>query len=314
MDVCDFSQFVGQKNIIDSLRSQLVKNEIGHAYLFFGPEGQGKSTLSQVFASSILCKNFDNNKGPCGVCLSCQKVLKGIHPDLIYIGEKDKSIKIEDIRKIKHSVSYQPTESDKKIFLINNVENMTRESANSILKVLEEPPEYVIFLLTANELQRLLSTVTSRCETYHLTSLKEFEVREVLNRQVDVEEEELKLAVSLSNGLVGRGLAILKDESYQKMIDNARKITEDLSRFSRMDALKWAEEIDNSDRPEEFLELINILLKEKFFDDQKVISRDMLYSIIEIILHTKGKLLTNVNRLLTLEAMFLEIKEVINNE
>ncbi|ACB83637.1 DNA polymerase III subunit delta' [Natranaerobius thermophilus] len=305
-----FDKFIGQEKIVKNLLRQLTSGNTGHAYMFVGPEGQGKGSLARIFAAGLLCESVDENSGPCGICYSCSKLKKSIHPDLVTIGSESKSIKIEEVRKVKQYINYRPTDSKKKIYLIESAENMTREGANSILKMLEEPPEYVVFLLTVNELERMLPTVISRCQIHQFLPLTEEQLYKALSNRTHASQEQLELAVSLSGGMIGRGLAILQDESYYDMIKKAHSFVEKFEKLTLPELLDWAEKIDSMDNCEEFLELLNIVFKQKLSENQTSDSINKLARIMEIILETKGQLLTNVNRLLALEAMMVKIKEV----
>ncbi len=309
----NFHQFIGQNKIITNLLTQIKMDELGHAHMFVAPDGQGKSTLASIFAATILCDHPDLSKGPCGTCHSCEKNQKQIHPDFILIGDGEKNLKIEEIRNLKQTINYKPTDSHRKVYLIKNVENMTRESANSILKILEEPPSYVVFILTVSDFERMLPTVISRCQVYHFTPLTEQEIRVALEQATGANGEQLEAAVSLSGGMIGRGISLLLDGDYGEMISKVRSLSEQINEISLPEMLNWAEDIDKSGEAKEFLELLNILFRKKFISNSNEINRQQLTDIMEIVVETKGQLLTNVNQLLALEGMMVKIKEVAEN-
>ncbi len=324
----DFSKFIGQKHIAKLLLSQLTEGTIGHAYLFVGSKGQGKSTLARIFAGGILCENPQMGRGPCGACLSCQKIKKSIHPDLAYLGGDQGKIKIDDTRKLKEAISFRPSEGSKKIYILENVDDMTRESGNSMLKVLEDPPPYAVFILTALTLDSILPTIQSRCEVYKFQPLTGAELKAYLSKEYDCGSQELELAVAFSGGMLQKARSLL-EEDYADLIEESLQLCMELNHLSAADLLDWADYISRSDHVQEFLDLMSTILRDHLVyqlsgTDRNVFYKkglsgnlstppEITYNILEIITQTINQLSTNTNKELALEAMLLEIKEVISS-
>ena len=156
---------IGHEQTVGMLRSMLGSGNIQHAMLFVGPEGVGKTTVAGTAAAAILCDQSGQGEA-CGVCPSCQALLRGAHPDLYSLAPEGTSIKIDQIRVMQREMAMSPCRSRYRVCLITTAELMTEQAANSLLKVLEEPPAYLVFILTANQRYRLLDTVVSRCRLF----------------------------------------------------------------------------------------------------------------------------------------------------
>ncbi len=193
------------------LKNTLQTDRLSHAYLFFGEEGLGKKTLARAFAQAILC---ENGHAGCGECRSCQKVLQGVHPDFVEIGpsEGKQSIPVDAIRSLTQAAYIRPNESDYRVFLLKDVQCMLPAAANAFLKLLEEPPEQVVFLLTCLSRTGILQTLSSRCICVQLYPVSGQEVKEALSQQSgEVDPQTLETACSLSGGNIGRALYYAKD-------------------------------------------------------------------------------------------------------
>lgn len=149
-----FNKIPGQNKTKKILQDTISKNRISHAYLFNGNNGLGKLEMAEEFAQAIFCKN--NIIDGCGNCISCRKLQHNNHPDFfkIEVQEDHSSILIEQIREMQKEINYKPYESDYKIYIINQAEKMTLEAQNSLLKTLEDPPDYAVIILT-NEQKKI---------------------------------------------------------------------------------------------------------------------------------------------------------------
>ncbi len=313
----NFQDFVGQETIKHSLLSRIKRRQVGHAYLFAGPSGQGKRTLAHIFAAGILCHTPSVSLGPCGQCASCRKFEADLHPDFYSLGGPDQPIKIHEVRKLKQTVMFSPSDSAYKVYLVENAENMTRESANSLLKILEEPPSYVVFILTATQIRRILPTVISRCEYYQLGAYAREELEEILAKDnQEAFRKEIRKAAEEARGSLERARKILSEAHYQTLEEKADQLVLQLPYLKLPTLLDWAEEIGQEEFLEDFLSLLNQGFYEKMLkhrEEKDFYGIEKASRSIEIVLATQGKLQTNANRLLALEAMLLEIKEVLEN-
>jgi len=202
------------KALSETLAASVAGGRLCHAYLFYGEKGVGKRTLAEHFGQMILCTGASPR--PCGECASCRKFLSGNHPDFYrYEGRSGaNAIHIETVREVRADVYIRPNDGEYKVYLLPDAEDMTVSAANALLKVLEEPPTYAVFLLTASHPERVPLTVRSRCirlEVYPLSFEETVEaLRELLPEK---EEQALRQAAELSGGVLGQALAMLQDEA-----------------------------------------------------------------------------------------------------
>ncbi|GMQ45969.1 DNA polymerase III subunit gamma/tau [Vibrio sp. 10N] len=161
-----FSEVVGQAHVLTALENALDQNRLHHAYLFSGTRGVGKTTIGRLFAKGLNCET-GITATPCGECSSCKEIDEGRSVDLLEIDAASRT-KVEDTRELLDNVQYKPARSRFKVYLIDEVHMLSRHSFNALLKTLEEPPEYVKFLLATTDPQKLPMTILSRCLQFHL--------------------------------------------------------------------------------------------------------------------------------------------------
>jgi len=203
-------QVIGQDKILSLLDYSLKTNAIAHAYLLVGPQHVGKRTLAVNLAQALNC---DGPELPCGQCRSCQRILEGKHADVIPIGLDSKTeIGIDDIRGLQRLANLPPYEGKCKVFIIDDAEYLSTEAANSLLKILEEPPQRVVWLLLAAEEEHLLPTVISRCQRLELKPVPSERVQEVLVNSYNVDADKAKLLTQLSHGRLGWALSVLAND------------------------------------------------------------------------------------------------------
>ncbi len=211
-------QTIGQDRIVNSLKKGLLEGRFSHAYLFVGPQHVGKMTLATDFAQALNCASGEN---PCGECDSCRRTKSGRHSDVQILqlaeGNDDqaakKTIGVEQIREMQHSVNLKPFEGGYRIIIIDGAEHMSDGAANSLLKTLEEPPPSTVFVLLAVNEDSLLSTILSRCQKLELNPLPAQTVQQSLVDQWEVSPENAKLLARLCHGCIGWALSAVRDES-----------------------------------------------------------------------------------------------------
>ncbi len=160
----DFDQVKGQDAIVRTLRNQIIYDRIGHAYLFCGTRGTGKTSIAKLFAKAVNCENpADGN--PCGICSSCRTIADQTSMDVIEIDAASNN-GVDNIRQIREQVQYRPTDGRYKIYIIDEVHMLSPGAFNALLKTLEEPPSYVIFILATTEKHKIPVTILSRCQQY----------------------------------------------------------------------------------------------------------------------------------------------------
>ena len=165
-----FSEVSGENEIVKSLKLSLKNKSMAHAYLFSGPRGVGKTTIARLIAKGVNCLNLKENGEPCNECKNCKAINEGRFSDLIEI-DAASNRSIDEIRSLKEKINYQPVEGLKKVYIIDEAHMLTKEAFNALLKTLEEPPAHVIFILATTELEKILSTIISRCQRYDFKPL-----------------------------------------------------------------------------------------------------------------------------------------------
>ena len=204
-----FETLLGNDQLKKNLAESLHKGRISHFYLISGPEGSGKHTLARLLAAAILCRG---SRKPCLTCDPCRKVFSGNHPDFITVDDPEKkTVTVDLIRQVRADIYVQPNESDHKIYLFPRAQDMGLPGQNALLKVLEEPPKYGVFLLLTDNPDKLLPTVRSRCTELKLLPLSEDVLRRQLRRDFpDAQEEDLSAAIGRSGGFLGQAKALLE--------------------------------------------------------------------------------------------------------
>lgn len=209
---------VGHEHSIDILRRTLAAQQVRHAYLFAGPQHIGKGVLARRFAQTLLCTSGPDLQvaplEPCNTCLACRKVLHGNHPDVHVITKAaDKQfILIEQIRELQNSASRRTLEGRRNIFLIEDAHEMNIQAANCLLKTLEEPEPDVILLLTVPDAALLLPTILSRVQLVPMQLLTFAQIKQALEQQWEVGQEEADLLASLAAGRMGWAVKAVEDE------------------------------------------------------------------------------------------------------
>ena len=169
-----FDEIVGQKHITQSLINQIKNDEVGHAYLFTGTRGTGKTSIAKIFAKAINCLSPVNGS-PCGKCAACQALSDLGSVDIFEIDAASNN-RVDEIRELRERVKYPPVTCKYKVYIIDEVHMLTDSAFNALLKTLEEPPSYVVFILATTEVQKLPATILSRCMRFDFKLLTEEEL------------------------------------------------------------------------------------------------------------------------------------------
>lgn len=201
-----------------------ASGRLAHAYLFTGPEGVGKASLAQGLATALLCRQAEQQAGlaACGLCSSCLQMQSGNHPDFMVLAPEGQGIKIDAIRQMKQALGFPPLAGTLRVVLLKDVHTMRREAANSLLKILEEPPLGNLLLLTADDDQGLLATIRSRCQLITLQALPLALAAEVIKRhKPELGEADCLVLAELSGGCPGQALRMEEETIlplYQDLI------------------------------------------------------------------------------------------------
>ena len=207
-----FETLLGNERLKENLRSSIDRGRISHFYLISGPAGSGKRTLARLLAAAILCHSHQR---PCGTCPACRKVLGAGHPDFITIDDPEKkTVPVDLVRQARSDMYIRPNESDHKIYLFPRGQDMAEPSQNALLKILEEPPAYGVFILLTENPEKLLPTVRSRCTELSLTALPEQLLRQTLQQRFpQADSETLQAAISRSGGFLGQASQLMEEGS-----------------------------------------------------------------------------------------------------
>jgi len=236
-------QVIGQDKILSLLNCSLKGNAIAHAYLLVGPRHVGKGTLAINLAQALNC---DGPEPPCGQCRSCQRILEGKHADVIPTGLDSKTeIGIDDIRGLQRSANLPPYEGKCKVFIIDDAEYLSTEAANSLLKILEEPPPRVVWLLLTAEERYLLPTIVSRCQRLELKPVPSEQVQEVLVNSYKVDAHKAKLLARLCQGHLGWAVSVLADDAILEQRSQRIARLSSLLAASLEERFAYAQELAN---------------------------------------------------------------------
>lgn len=208
-----FSEMVGQEHITKTLRNQIIANRVGHAYLFNGGRGTGKTTSAKVLARAINCLNPQDGE-PCNECEICKATLSGSLTDIVEMDAASNN-SVEDIRSIREEVNFLPTKAKYRVYIIDEVHMLSQGAFNALLKTLEEPPEHVKFILATTEPQKLPATILSRCQRFDFKRISDEDIIKRLEivckeSNIEITKQALNIIASLSEGAMRDALSILE--------------------------------------------------------------------------------------------------------
>ncbi len=239
-----FEDVKGQEHIVTTLQNQIKADRIGHAYLFCGTRGTGKTSIAKIFARAVNCENPVEGS-PCGECASCKAIAAGVSMNVIEIDAASNN-GVDNIREIVEEVSYSPAEGRFKVYIIDEVHMLSIGAFNALLKTLEEPPSYVIFILATTEVHKIPITILSRCQRYDFRRISIETIAERLRElmeqeQVQVEEKALRYIAKTADGSMRDALSLLdqciafhfgQELTYDKALDVLGAV--DTEVFSRL--------------------------------------------------------------------------------
>ena len=224
-----FDEVIGQDHISQTLKNAIREDKVAHAYLFSGPRGTGKTTMARIFAKALNCKEGPTTE-PCGKCQNCMEIAKNQSIDVMEI-DAASNTGVDNIREIRENVKFGATSSKYKIYIIDEVHQLSMGAFNALLKTLEEPPEHVIFILATTEQHKVPITILSRCQKYRFRLLSTNEIAKAIKNiaqkdNFEIEDEALKIIISASGGSMRDALSLLD----QAISATTGKITEEYIR------------------------------------------------------------------------------------
>ena len=294
------NKIIGNDKVKTELEKIVQNHEVLHSYMFIGQDGIGKKEIAKSFAKKILC---ETKKEGCN-CKSCISFDNGNNPDFNMISEEGNSIKIDQIRTLIEKVYEKPIASEKKVYIIDNSDKMTVEAQNSLLKTLEEPPEYIVIILITSNVDNILNTVKSRCVKVSFNNLSNDEIKEVLNER-GLNTNLNDNMYELFNGSVAKALKILeKKEDFTKLEDIANKV----NKINKLDYITKNKSIFTKENVYEYLEYLVVI----FFNLGKKNNSAEFLNCVNIIQETINRLKSNANFDMSVDNMLFKLWEEVN--
>ena len=325
-----FKDVVGHKDILKYISSAVENNRVSHAYILNGERGSGKKMLANLFAMTLLCETGDNE--PCGKCHSCKQAESGNHPDIIRVThEKPNSISVDDIRtQVNNTVDIKPYQGPYKVYIIPQADMMTPQAQNAILKTIEEPPSYAVFLLLTENAETLLPTINSRCVMLKLRNIKDTLLKKYLMENLEIPDYKADMCTAFAQGNMGRAIMLANSDHFNEIREEAVQLLKHINEMELNEIVAAVKNISVYKLEiTDYLDIImiwyrDVLLYKATKEIDKVVFKDQLQSIkeqarkssyegIELILESlekaKARLKANVNFDLVMELLFLTIKE-----
>ena len=292
-----FESILGNDSIKTMLRQAINHNKVSHSYLMIGISGIGKKMIATEFAKAILCMGESEI---CNHCKSCIEFNSNNNPDFLSIEPEGNSIKIEQIRELQKKMQEKPIISNKKVYIIDNADSMTKEAQNCLLKTLEEPPEFATIILIGSNENEFLATIKSRCMILHFNPIEDIYIRMYLKEQYQIDDISQNM-LDMFQGSIGKAIT-LKDKQEQYL--QLESLINNLKQKDLIDILQGAEILYKAkDEIYEILDYINILLLKK----AKV---NYEYTIcIEYVENTKKRLQKNANYDMCIDNMLFNMWE-----
>ncbi|MBQ2678670.1 MAG: DNA polymerase III subunit [Firmicutes bacterium] len=324
------SDIFGNRNTIEKMSSAVKSGQISHSYIITGSPGTGKTLLANIFAKMIQCEDKSGSI-PCLHCSSCNVFDSGNHPDVIYVvPTKRKAVGIDDIRtQVLVKAATKPYKYSRKVFIIENADTLTAEAQNSLLKTLEEPPEYVVFIMTAVSARALLPTVLSRSVILKTEELPAKEISKYLAEKLGIPEDKASFYGEYARGSIGEAVKLSSSEEFSEMhrlvfdiLASAR--TSDITTFTGNVSL-----LEKYKQNPEFLDIFTLFYRDLMIikligNTDYIIQKDKadfltaearketsqnISDKLEAVLKAKKELASNVNFNLCVELMLMKIKE-----
>ena len=323
-----FEDVVAQRGIVTALRNQIATGRVGHAYLFTGVRGTGKTSCAKIFAKAVNCLHPQNGD-PCGECEICRGIDNGSILDVVEMDAASNN-GVDDIRDLRDETAYTPSACHYKVYIIDEVHMLSTAAFNALLKTLEEPPEYAVIMLLTSNVNALLPTILSRCVVLNMKPVADDLVRNYLMQQLHVPDYKAEVCVAFARGNIGKAKSLASSEDFDNIKNEALsllKYIQDMDLNEITSAIKKITEYKL--QINDYLDLIaiwyrDVLLFKATSDVNHLVFRDEISAIrrvaqrssyegieevIEALDKAKRRLDANVNFDLTMELLMLEIKE-----
>ena len=321
-----FSEIIGHTGIIKSLKSSILSNRISHAYIFDGQAGMGKTMLAKALAKTVQCEA--RGADACGRCISCRTFESNNHPDIFYVTSTKKSIGVDDIREQVIKPMETPAYRYRyKVFIIGNADTMTAAAQNALLKTIEDPAPYGLFILLSENYNAFLPTVVSRCVVFRLKPLPEPDVINYLSDK-EIGGEQARFYSAFSQGNIGRAMRLASSQAFTEMRETVVSLAQALRRLDMPDLFASYRMLEPyKDDIQDLLDLFMIwyrdviIIKEtnstrfifqpdkqnEIFAEAQATELSSLYKKFDAIWQAKRSLKQNGNFQLTLEMMLISL-------
>ncbi|MDF2540977.1 MAG: hypothetical protein K0S47_695 [Herbinix sp.] len=328
----DFRMVVGHEGVIRHLQNAIQAGKVSHAYIFHGEEGMGKNLLAGIFAKALECE--EGGISPCGKCRSCMQYDSRNQPDIIYVTHEKASIGVDDIRlQVNADIQVKPYNSPYKIYIIDDADKLTEAAQNALLKTIEEPPEYAMIFLLADNINTLLPTILSRCVVLNLKPVDRKLIKEHLMQKLQVPDYAAEIAAGFCGGNIGKAIKYASSEDFIRMKEDVLHILKYMDEMELYEIISGLKTIsENKGSIDDYIDLMilwfrdvlllkathdpNLLLYKEEYQSIKKQANVKSYNGIENIISSmekaKLRLKANVNFDITIELMLLTIKENSN--
>lgn len=325
-----FDGIIGHKDIVRHLLNAMKSNKVSHAYILSGEKGSGKKEIARTFAMALNCEG--EGERPCGKCHSCRQAQSRNHPDIAEVThDKPNSISVDDIRlQVVEDVQVRPYSGAYKIYIIDEGEKMTQQAQNALLKTIEEPPSYVVILILTTNASALLPTILSRCVMLNTKPVPDEEVRRYLMEHVQIPDYQADICVAFAQGNIGKALLLATSDKFNEIKAAAIHLLTHIQDMDIADitaAVKAVAEFKLDIR--DYLDVLAVWYRDVLYfkatnDANGIVFRENLRAIQEHTRRTsyegverilagiqtaKSRLTANVNFELTMELLFLLMKE-----
>ncbi|MBR2401889.1 MAG: DNA polymerase III subunit delta [Lachnospiraceae bacterium] len=325
-----FKDIIGQEQIKAHFKTMVESGQVSHAYIIHGEQSSGKDFIARIFATALQCESKET--APCGECRSCKQAANGNQPDIIFVQhEKPNTIGVEDIRtQIVNDMGIKPYSSPYKIYIVNEAEKMTPQAQNALLKTLEEPPAYGMIILLTTNVDSFLPTILSRCIVLNMKPVPDALVTKFLMEELNVPDYKAEVCTAFARGNIGKAKALATSEEFEQIKSDAVSLLKYVKEMDLADLVTTIKKItEYKFQIKDYLDIImvwyrdvlllkatndanHLIFKEEIQYIRKVAvnsSYEGLETIIRAIETAKSRLDANVNFDLTMELMFLVIKE-----
>ena len=333
MPLQSFHDITGHEEAIKSLQSALAGDRVSHAYLFAGEKGSGKKLLAGIFAMALECEESPDDA--CLFCASCHKAQNLNHPDIIRVThDKPGTITVDEIRQqVVETAELKPCEGRYKVYIIADADKMTPQAQNALLKTIEEPPAYAVFLLLAVSAESLLETIVSRCVKITMKPLTDEQVRDHLMAKHNIPKYEAEIAAAFAQGNIGKAEEAVLGDSFMHMTEHIVHLLRKIHDRTTIELVEFIRSITtDKNNIQEYLDLLTLwfrdvlmykatreidrlVFKKEISDIKEQAERSSypgLQEILSAIDKAGERLRANVSFELTMELLLLTIREKIN--